>query len=114
MVETEVKDGVASVFLARPEKSNALNTPFLQEIRACFEKLKGDAQLRVVVLAGRGKAFCGGADVTELASLDAANGELLWHSRIGNISNAPQTYEASGRQYILVGVNDTLYAYAIY
>ena len=46
--------------------------------------------------------------------MDAASGELLWHSRIGNISNAPQTYEAAGRQYILVGVNDSLYAYALY
>jgi enoyl-CoA hydratase len=73
MVETEVKDGVARVFLARPEKSNALNSQFLLEILACFEKLKGEPALRVVVLAGRGKAFCGGADVAELASLTAAD-----------------------------------------
>lgn len=73
MVETEVKDGVARVFLARPEKSNALNSQFLLEILACFEKLKGETTLRVVVLAGRGKAFCGGADVAELASLTASD-----------------------------------------
>ena len=29
-------------------------------------------------------------------ALDAANGEPLWHTRIGNISNAPQTYEVDG------------------
>lgn len=73
MVETEVKDGVARVYLARAAKSNALDTPFLLEILACFEKLKGDPALRLVVLAGRGKAFCGGADVNELASLTASN-----------------------------------------
>lgn len=73
MVEIEAKDGVARVFLARPEKSNALDTPFLLEIQACFEKLGDDAGLRAVVLAGRGKAFCGGADVAELASLTASN-----------------------------------------
>lgn len=55
-----------------------------------------------------------GDTLGNFVALDAANGELLWHSRIGNISNAPQTYEAAGRQYILVGVNDTLYAYALY
>ena len=47
-------------------------------------------------------------------AMDAGDGRLLWHTRIGNISNAPQTYEAGGKQYVLVGVNDTLYAFALY
>jgi enoyl-CoA hydratase len=74
MVEIEAKNGVARVFLARQEKSNALNSAFLRELSDCFEKLNGDAALRVVVLAGRGRAFCGGADVAELSALDASNG----------------------------------------
>jgi enoyl-CoA hydratase len=72
MVEIESANGVARLFLNRPEKSNALNTPFLERMLAALESLDAPA-LRVVVLAGRGKAFCGGADVTELASLDADN-----------------------------------------
>ena len=36
-------------------------------------------------------------------AMDAASGELLWHTRIGNISNAPQTYEVNGRQYLTGG-----------
>ena len=47
-------------------------------------------------------------------AMDAATGELLWHTRIGNISNAPQTYEVDGRQYLTVGVGDTLYSFVIY
>jgi enoyl-CoA hydratase len=74
MVKIESQGGTARVFLDRPEKSNALSSPFLLEILETFEALKGDAALRVVVLAGRGKAFCGGADVAELSALDAANG----------------------------------------
>jgi alcohol dehydrogenase (cytochrome c) len=47
-------------------------------------------------------------------ALDAANGNLLWHTRIGNITNAPQTFDIDGRQYVLVGVGDTLYAFVMY
>ena len=36
------------------------------------------------------------------------NGKPLWHSRIGDISNAPQTYMLDGQQYVLVAVGDTL------
>lgn len=74
MVKIESQGGIARVLLDRPEKSNALNSPFLMEIIDCFKKLQGDGALRVVVLAGQGKAFCGGADVTELAALDADSG----------------------------------------
>ena len=39
----------------------------------------------------------------------------LWHSRIGNITNAPQTYQLDGRQYVLVAQWATsLYAFVIY
>jgi alcohol dehydrogenase (cytochrome c) len=47
-------------------------------------------------------------------ALDAAQGNLLWHTRIGNISNGPQTYLIDGRQYLLAAVNDTLYAFVNY
>jgi alcohol dehydrogenase (cytochrome c) len=47
-------------------------------------------------------------------ALDAKNGDLLWHTRIGNISNAPQTFDIDGRQYVLVGVGDTLYSFVLY
>jgi alcohol dehydrogenase (cytochrome c) len=47
-------------------------------------------------------------------AMDGANGALLWHTRIGNITNAPQTFEIDGRQYVLVGVGDTLYSFVLY
>lgn len=72
-VDLKVEGGVARIFLNRPEKSNALRSDFLEELLASLASLEGDRALRVAVLAGRGKAFCGGADVSELASLDAAS-----------------------------------------
>ena len=47
-------------------------------------------------------------------AFDETNGRPLWHTRIGNISNAPQTYLVDGRQHVLVAVTDTLYAFVIY
>lgn len=73
MVEVEVRGGVARVFLSRPAKANALSSALLKDLRAAMEALEGDGAVRVVVLAGRGSAFCGGADVEELAALTATN-----------------------------------------
>ena len=47
-------------------------------------------------------------------ALDAATGELLWNTRIGNISNAPQTYFIDGRQHVLVAVGQQLFAFVMY
>src|SRR2546423_6705195 len=72
MVELEKDGGIARIFLNRPEKVNALNSRLLETLAAELERLAGDEALRVVVLAGRGKVFCAGADVGELAVLDAS------------------------------------------
>src|SRR6266852_6348940 len=70
MVELERDGGVARIFLNRPQKVNALDSRMLDELAAALASLATDSSLRVVVLGGRGMAFCGGADVNELASLD--------------------------------------------
>ena len=49
-----------------------------------------------------------------LVAFDASKGAILWHTRIGNISNSPQTYMMDGRQVLLVASGATLYAFHIY
>src|SRR5687767_13075460 len=71
MVEVKLRDGVARVFLNRPEKANALTSEVLLELLSKLIELEQEPSLRVVVLAGRGKTFCGGADVAELSALNA-------------------------------------------
>ena len=73
MVELEQDGGIARIFLNRPEKVNALNSQMLDLIAGELERLAAVESLRVVVLAGRGKVFCAGADVGELAALNAAS-----------------------------------------
>ena len=73
MVDVESQGGVTRIFLNRPEKVNALHSALLDSLLQIVMRLQADPNLRVVVLGGRGKAFCGGADVQELCALNATN-----------------------------------------
>jgi alcohol dehydrogenase (cytochrome c) len=66
------------------------------------------------VLATAGRVLFTGDGSGNFVAFDATNGKLLWHTRIGNISNAPQTYSIDGKQHVMVAVGDTLYAFKIY
>jgi alcohol dehydrogenase (cytochrome c) len=48
-----------------------------------------------------------------LVCYDAADGTILWHSRIGSVSNAPETYTIDGRQYVLAAAGDAVFAFAL-
>ena len=44
---------------------------------------------------------------------DATRGAPVWHTRIGNITNAPQTFQVDGRQYVTVASGDMLWAFVM-
>jgi enoyl-CoA hydratase len=69
MVEVNVEGGVARIFLNRPQKVNALDSTLLQALLEAVNRVAVLPEIRVALLAGRGKAFCGGADVNELSAL---------------------------------------------
>ena len=73
MVDVESEGGVARIFLNRPEKVNALHSPLLESLLEAVQRVEKARDVRVMVLGGRGKAFCGGADVGELSTLDAGS-----------------------------------------
>ncbi|MBV8222542.1 MAG: enoyl-CoA hydratase/isomerase family protein [Candidatus Eremiobacteraeota bacterium] len=66
---TVVRDGgVARVTLNRPEKRNAFDPEMIAAVRATFDGFAKDDALRVVVIAGAGPVFCGGADIDYMQS----------------------------------------------
>jgi alcohol dehydrogenase (cytochrome c) len=65
------------------------------------------------LLTTAGKLLFAGDNSGNLVAYDPANGKILWHSRLGQISNAPQTYMLDGKQYLLVAAGDTLYAFTM-
>ncbi|MBO0862270.1 MAG: acido-empty-quinoprotein group A [Chloracidobacterium sp.] len=66
------------------------------------------------LLATAGRLVFGGDIAGNLVAYDAALGKPLWHARLGQVSNAPETYLLDGKQYLLVAAGDTLYAFYLY
>ena len=60
-----------------------------------------------------GLVFTGDAG-GNLVAYDAAKGAPLWHARVGNITNPPQTWMLDGKQYVTVAAEDTLYTFTLY
>ncbi len=71
VVQYEVSDGVATVWLNRPEVKNCVNWDVLTGIGEAVERADRDDSVRVVLFRGRGGTFCAGADLNML------NGEFL-------------------------------------
>ena len=62
-VEIETHRDVAVIWLNRPDLRNAFNETMISELSSAITTLNDDAGIRAVVLAGRGKSFCAGADL---------------------------------------------------
>ncbi len=66
------------------------------------------------ILTTAGKLLFAGDVSGNLVAYDPANGKILWHTRLGNVSNAPETYVLDGHQYILIATGDSLFAFTLY
>jgi len=72
----EKKNSIAYVTVNRPKVLNALNTPTWADLETAFQDAKADASVLGVILTGAGdKAFIAGADISELAHVDAYGAE---------------------------------------
>ena len=67
-VLSTVADGVAHLELNRPESFNALNVPLASALEEAVVEAGRDDEVRVVLLSGRGRAFCAGGDVKAMAA----------------------------------------------
>jgi enoyl-CoA hydratase/carnithine racemase len=75
-VQYDKKGSIAYVTVNRPKVLNALNTPTWTDLQAAFEDAKADSSVHGVILTGAGdKAFIAGADISELAHVDAYEAE---------------------------------------
>jgi methylglutaconyl-CoA hydratase len=53
----------STIWLNRPQRHNAFDQTMIRELQQCLERLAQRTEVRVVVLAGRGRSFCAGADL---------------------------------------------------
>jgi enoyl-CoA hydratase/carnithine racemase len=87
-IEYEVTDSVATIYLNRPDKKNAYTPLMGDDIVAAFNQARQDNAVRVVILTGRGNAFCGGVDLEFLraymAGQDTGPGPKLGEEHLVN------------------------------
>lgn len=75
---TELKDGILTVTINRPDKLNALNRQVLEDLDTVLNQVYADAAVRAVILTGAGpKAFVAGADISEFLEASPAEGAAL-------------------------------------
>lgn len=71
-------DSVVTLTLNRPEALNSLDTALKEALRDALAELAADPACRAVVLAGAGRAFCGGQDLREhVGTLDSGSADPL-------------------------------------
>lgn len=69
-VEVEIRNGIASIALNRPEKLNAINDDVLNGLIGALSRVAGDETVGAAVLHGRGRAFSAGGDITAMSEMD--------------------------------------------
>lgn len=75
----ETTDGIATVTLNRPGQFNALSSALIDELQSTFDGIAANSDVRVVVIAARGRGFCSGHDLKEIRAMrDVADVEALF------------------------------------
>ncbi|SPL71964.1 crotonase/enoyl-CoA hydratase family protein [Acinetobacter stercoris] len=66
LLRLEKKDGIATVYLNRPEKRNAMSFALLKELVTTAQNIKKDRSIRCVILTGEANVFSAGIDLSDL------------------------------------------------
>ncbi len=102
-----VEEGIATITFNRPKALNALNSALLAELSRALDSVADDEDIRVLVLTGAGdKAFVAGADIKELAALNALQAKRFaqkGQSVINKITALPIPVIAAVNGYALGG-----------
>lgn len=82
----EVRDGIATITLNRPDKLNAWTATMEHEVRSAMLVAEADGEARVIILTGAGRGFCAGADMSLLTTV--ATQGLSSEERTGFLRNS--------------------------
>ncbi|CAA6604720.1 putative enoyl-CoA hydratase [Rhodospirillaceae bacterium LM-1] len=99
----EARDDISIIRLNRPHCLNALSLKSYAELGLALEAAIADEGVRVIVIAGAGRAFCAGADLNDLAGHSDAGADLIAAEQelARNLANAPKPIVAAVHGYAL-------------
>lgn len=80
VLQSEIAEGVALLTLDRPRQYNALSGALLAALHLQLDRIAADDSVRVVMITGRGSAFCSGHDLKEMRAMQAAEVKALFDS----------------------------------
>jgi alcohol dehydrogenase (cytochrome c) len=94
--------------------TSALAAVDYQTGRICWQLGAGDGRDGAGVLTTAGLLLFTGDASGNLLALDPRDGKILWHTRGGgNVGNGPITYMLNGKQYVVTGIGDMLFAWTL-
>jgi enoyl-CoA hydratase/carnithine racemase len=104
-LEIEKTGHLATLWLNRPEKLNALSDDMWRDIPTAVGELDSDEDVRVIVLAGRGDAFTVGIDVNLLASMNPsgespARANLAVYSEVKRLQHTVSVFAETAKPVI--------------
>jgi enoyl-CoA hydratase/carnithine racemase len=101
-----VEGTIARLTLERPQALNALNRAVAEALERALGQLERSKSVGVVIVSGRGRAFCAGNDIAEMPSLGPAEARALsrrWQKIMDRFARLPQVTIAAVRGYALGG-----------
>jgi len=91
LIHPKTKDGIRHVELNRPEKMNSLDMDMFHSIAAAAKQMRNDKHVRVVIISGKGRAFCTGLDVKSIIRPSTEHGRLPM-TKINRLLERPSGY----------------------
>lgn len=93
-IEYSRAENIARIIFNRPEVHNAFNSLMISELDDVVEKVMKNPSIRIVILSGRGKSFCAGADIKWLR-------DIVNYSFEQNLEESLQLAEVLYKIYVL-------------
>ena len=66
-IRYEVEDRIATITFDRPDRLNAMSPEMIGELREAYARAEADDEVWITIVTGNGRAFCTGADITEIS-----------------------------------------------
>jgi enoyl-CoA hydratase len=76
---SRTENNILHIVLNRPDAMNSLNAELLKDFSDVLRQVKEDKRIKGILISGEGKAFCVGADINQLVSLDSQSGLEFAH-----------------------------------